>query len=235
MKYTLDTIPVLDAYKTGCECPLCQLRIACEDSYVDSMLGAAYMEPDCRVRTNEVGFCTRHFQLMYDRRNRLGLALMTHTHMQEVISSVESILKADEPARGGLLASLRGGRDEGGTPQKIRARMSGCVICEQMESAVNRYAYTIAQLYGTNSEFKAMFDASRASVCRIRRSCWKWPKRRSPARRCARSGPPSRPSSCRTFIASRASWSGSRSSSTTATPTSPGATAATRSSAPSTS
>lgn len=161
MKYTLDTIPVLDAYKTGCECPLCQLRIACEDSYVDSMLGAAYMEPDCRVRTNEVGFCTRHFQLMYDRRNRLGLALMTHTHMQEVISSVESILKADEPARGGLLASLRGGRDEGGTPQKIRARMSGCVICEQMEGAVNRYAYTIAQLYGTNSEFKAMFDASK--------------------------------------------------------------------------
>ena len=119
------------------------------------------MEPDCRVRTNEVGFCTRHFQLMYDRRNRLGLALMTHTHMQEVISSVESILKADEPARGGLLASLRGGRDEGGTPQKIRARMSGCVICEQMEGAVNRYAYTIAQLYGTNSEFKAMFDASK--------------------------------------------------------------------------
>ena len=161
MKYTLDTIPVLDAYKTGCECPLCQLRIACEDSYVDSMLGAAYMEPDCRVRTNEVGFCTRHFQLMYDRRNRLGLALMTHTHMQEVISSVESILKADEPARGGLLASLRGSRDEGGTPQKIRARMSGCVICEQMEGAVNRYAYTIAQLYGTNSEFKAMFDASK--------------------------------------------------------------------------
>ena len=161
MKYTLDTIPVLDAYKTGCECPLCQLRIACEDSYVDSMLGAAYMEPDCRVRTNEVGFCTRHFQLMYDRRNRLGLALMTHTHMQEVISSVESILKADEPARGGLLASLRGGRDEGGTPQKIRARMSGCVICEQMEGAVNRYAYTIAQLYGTNSEFKAMFDGSK--------------------------------------------------------------------------
>ena len=161
MKYTLDTIPVLDAYKTGCECPLCQLRIACEDSYVDSMLGAAYMEPDCRVRTNDVGFCTRHFQLMYDRRNRLGLALMTHTHMQEVISSVEAILKADTPARGGLLASLRGSRDEGGTPQKIRARMSGCVICEQMEGAVNRYAYTIAQLYGTNSEFKAMFDASK--------------------------------------------------------------------------
>ena len=161
MKYTLDTIPVLDAYKTGCECPLCQLRIASEDSYVDSMLGAAYMEPDCRVRTNDVGFCTRHFQLMYDRRNRLGLALMTHTHMQEVIASVKAILDASAPARGGLLTSLRGGKPAEGAPQKIRARMSGCVICEQLENAINRYAYTIAQLYGTNSEFKAMFDGSK--------------------------------------------------------------------------
>ena len=161
MKYTLDTIPVLDAYKTGCECPLCKLRIASEDSYVDSMLGAAYMEPDCRVRTNEVGFCTRHFQLMYDRRNRLGLALMTHTHMQEVIASVKEILSDDTPARGGLLATLRGVRSEDGAPQRIRARMSGCVICEQLENAINRYAYTIAQLYGTNSEFKEMFDESK--------------------------------------------------------------------------
>ena len=29
MKYTLDTIPVLDAYKADCECPLCKLRILC--------------------------------------------------------------------------------------------------------------------------------------------------------------------------------------------------------------
>ena len=41
MKYTLDTLPVLDAYRENCECPLCRLRISCEDQYVDSMLGAA--------------------------------------------------------------------------------------------------------------------------------------------------------------------------------------------------
>ena len=84
MKYTLDTLPVLDAYRENSECPLCRLRIACEDQYVDSMLGAAYMEPDCRVKTNEVGFCPRHFQLMFERRNLLGLALMTHTHLQQI-------------------------------------------------------------------------------------------------------------------------------------------------------
>lgn len=162
MKYTLDTAPVLDAYKAECECPLCRLRIACEDQYIDSMLSSAYMEPDYRLKTNESGFCTRHFQLMYDRRNRLGLALMTHTHMQEVVKSLEEILKSDGAARsGGLFSSLRGTKNAEGAPQKIRARMDGCFICEQMENSVNRYAYTIAQLYVSNSEFKAMFDASK--------------------------------------------------------------------------
>lgn len=54
MKYTLDTLPVLDAYRENGECPLCRLRISCEDQYVDSMLGAAYMEPDCPGQNQEV-------------------------------------------------------------------------------------------------------------------------------------------------------------------------------------
>lgn len=161
MKYTLDTIPVLDAYRTGCECPLCKMRIHSEDSYVDSMLGAAYMEPDCRVRTNEIGFCSRHFELMYERRNRLGLALMTHTHMQEVIKSMEEILAGDMP-KGGFLATLsRAKPNADAAPAKIRARIADCVICQDLDNALNRYAYTIAQLYFTNTEFKQLFESSK--------------------------------------------------------------------------
>ena len=163
MKYTLDTIPVLDAYKADCECPLCKLRILCEDQYVDTMLASAYMEPEWRVKSNETGFCTRHFELMFDRRNRLGLALMTHTHMQEVIASLEKILEGNSAGKKGLLSSLRGSgkADENGMPARIRARMDGCVICEQVDKALTRYAYTIAQLYFTNSEFKAQFEQSK--------------------------------------------------------------------------
>lgn len=160
MKYTLDTLPVLDAYKEDCECPLCRLHTLCEDQYVDSMLSSAYMEPDWRVRTNQTGFCTRHFQQMYERRNRLGLALMTHTHMQEVISSMRQILEEDAPQRG-LLASLRGGQKNDSRPEKIRKRMDGCVLCEQIDGALTRYAYTIAHLYTTNSDFRAQFEQSK--------------------------------------------------------------------------
>ena len=164
MKYTLDTIPVLDAYKTGCECPLCKLKILCEDQYVDTMLASAYMEPEWRIKSNETGFCTRHYELMFNRRNRLGLALMTHTHMQEVIKSMEGILAGAAPAKKNLFAALRGGSkpaDDSSTPARIRARIDGCVICEQVDKALERYAYTIAQLYFTNSEFKAQFAASK--------------------------------------------------------------------------
>ena len=157
MKYTLDTIPVLDAFRTDCECPLCRLRIHCEDQYVDSMLSSAYMEPEWRIRSNETGFCTRHFELMFRRRNRLGLALMTHTHMQEVVASLEKILEEGTPRRG-LFAK----KSEGdGAPAKIRARIAGCVICEQTDAALRRYGYTIAQLYFTNSEFKTLFAQSK--------------------------------------------------------------------------
>ena len=163
MKYTLDTIPVLDAYKTGCECPLCKLKILCEDQYVDTMLASAYMEPEWRIKSNETGFCVRHYDLMYNRRNRLGLALMTHTHMQEVIKSMEAILAGgSDSGKKGLFSSLRGGKaDESGAPAKIRARIGGCVICEQVDSALERYGYTIAQLYFTNSEFKELFAKSK--------------------------------------------------------------------------
>ena len=161
MKYTLDTIPVLDSYKSGCECPLCQLRIRCEDQYVDSMLASTYMEPEWRIRSNETGFCARHFELMFDRRNHLGLALMTHTHMQEVIKSLEGILAGGSGGvKKGLFSSMRKAED-GGVPARIRARIGGCVICEDMNAALERYAYTIAQLYFTNSEFKALFDQSK--------------------------------------------------------------------------
>ena len=73
MSRHIDTIPVWDAYKTDCECPLCALMKKNEEDYVDNFLGASVMEPDRRVEVNEKGFCRRHFKMMFDAGNRLGL------------------------------------------------------------------------------------------------------------------------------------------------------------------
>ena len=157
MKYTLDTLPVLDAYRENSECPLCRLRIACEDQYVDSMLGAAYMEPDCRVKTNEVGFCPRHFQLMFERRNRLGLALMTHTHLQQVERDLKTILESGSGSKG-LLASLRGGKSEDLTGIPI----TGSVVWPAITPA--RCAALPAAAMIASKPFSRAFAAKAATV-----------------------------------------------------------------------
>ena len=157
MKYTLDTIPVLDAFNQPAQCPLCRLQINCEDGYIDSLLSSAYMEPECRIRTNQTGFCQRHYTLMYERRNRLGLALMTHTHLQDMISSFESLMKS-EVKKGSRLPFFSNAVREEGRPARIRARISSCDICDQLDKTMRRYAFTTIRLALDKPEFKAKFE-----------------------------------------------------------------------------
>lgn len=42
------------------------------------------MEPDIRQRTNAEGFCATHYHMMFERKNRLGLALILESHLEEV-------------------------------------------------------------------------------------------------------------------------------------------------------
>ena len=82
MRYHIDTIPVWDAMKLGGECPLCALRRKVELMDVDRYLGASVMEPDTRIQVNEKGFCQRHHKMLSEQKNKLGHALMCHTHLK---------------------------------------------------------------------------------------------------------------------------------------------------------
>lgn len=57
MREHLDTMPIWEAYRAGCECPLCEIRQKNEAMYIDNFLGASVMEPDTRVEVNQKGFC----------------------------------------------------------------------------------------------------------------------------------------------------------------------------------
>ncbi|MBQ8094304.1 MAG: hypothetical protein IJ242_12130 [Clostridia bacterium] len=163
MKYTLDTIPVLDAFKQDCQCPMCRLQILCEDGYIDGLLSSAYMEPECRVRTNKTGFCSRHYAQMYERRNRLGLALMTHTHLQELIRSLEETMGT--PAKkNSRLPFFTASVQEDGRPAKIRAGIDACDICDQLDKTMRRYAFTVIRLVLDKPEFKSRFEKTGACL-----------------------------------------------------------------------
>ena len=83
MEEKIYTIPVNDAFDKKEGCPFCELYKMLENNELDIILGASMMEPDIRIKTNEQGFCKKHFEKMFNMKNRLGLALMLESHLAD--------------------------------------------------------------------------------------------------------------------------------------------------------
>lgn len=148
MRYHIDTIPVHDAFEKGGECPLCDISLALEQSYLEYFLGGSVMEPAVRVEVNEKGFCGDHLQAMLAMQNRLGLALMMHTHMSQKIDEMDASLPQK---RGGLFARGKEAKQGDG----------GCMLCERIEASMERYLYTVLHLWNTEAEFRKKLEGSK--------------------------------------------------------------------------
>ncbi len=83
MKYELQTIPIWKAYNSGEDCPLCHLETKLEEDYQRFFLGNSVMAPDIRVEVNARGFCRHHYRLLYRGENKLGLALLAQSRLEE--------------------------------------------------------------------------------------------------------------------------------------------------------
>jgi hypothetical protein len=170
MKYHIDTIPVWDAYHQEGECPLCILENNLEKNYVESFLGGSVMEPDTRIEVNKTGFCPNHFKLLYDAQNRLGLALMTHTHLKELMVHFEQrcnkLLRIMKNKNLTLISNIIRRKKELDEPITefqgwLTMQYNQCIICNRISNTMNRYAYTILYLWDTDKEFKKTFEASK--------------------------------------------------------------------------
>ena len=168
MKYQLETIPVWEAYEKEGECPLCELVEKLERHYVDFFLGHSVMVPETRIEVNRIGFCPHHFTLLYDGGNKLGLALMTHTHMNELIGRLKKELGAlqrDTIYGRGIAKTLKRDRR---LHQKLSKNSTeyakqkdNCMICDRLNSTLKRYAFTIVHLWKKNNEFRETFHKSK--------------------------------------------------------------------------
>ena len=157
MKETLYAIPVNEAFEQDSECPLCQLRLKYEAEQLTGLLRSAYMEPDCRIRSNEMGFCARHLGQMYARSNRLGMALMLQTHLARVQEEIDKILDG-APAPRRILFPCR--HPQGGS-KDLRTLYDRCMLCEQIERTEARYIETIQHLFAHDPAF-----AEKISACK---------------------------------------------------------------------
>lgn len=155
MKEHIDTIPLWEAFREDCECPLCRLHSRNEANYREYFMGASVMEPNVRVETNQKGFCARHYNQMFRMSNRLGLALSTHTYLKDVIARVNADAAArTQPKKTGLFAKKQA------APQDDALSRIGqsCILCERLETTMSRYIETLFVVWKKESEFRAAFS-----------------------------------------------------------------------------
>jgi hypothetical protein len=167
MKEKIYTIPVNEAYEKDCECPLCELEKQLEDEAVDYALGAAMMEPDYRVESNAKGYCRKHFSMMLERNNKLSLALVLDTHLEEIR---KILAKHDKEAAS--LAKAKGSlfKKSGAAPvaqklaNELKSIRCGCMVCDKTDTTMERYADVLLYMWANDEAFKAKFERSKG-VC----------------------------------------------------------------------
>ena len=147
------TIPVHEAFEAGaadhkCGCPLCALYRKLEENELDLILGASMMEPDVRIKTNEKGFCRTHYDMMFTRKNRLGMALTLESHLNQLKEELET----------GFVAGLIG--KPGSTPLKRIERLEkSCYVCERIEFHFQHMAETVVYLFESEDSFAEQIKA----------------------------------------------------------------------------
>lgn len=159
MKEQLYTIPVNDAFAVDYECPVCSMYDSLEKDAIEFTMGPSYMEDDIRMETNKIGFCTHHVKQLYKHQNRLGLALILHTHMQRTNRDLEDLLSSDKPVKKGLFAK----KTENASPvtEYIENLNQSCYICNRIDRIFARYLATIYHCYEHDEEFRRKFAASK--------------------------------------------------------------------------
>lgn len=156
MKEKLYTIPVNDAFREDCECPLCVMYRQLEtDALRFTMSG--YMVEEQRAKSNLSGFCERHVRMLSEGEDRLGLAWMLKTHMEHVIREVES--RQNSPVKQASFFKKKAEPSE--LSDYLDHLNHSCFVCDQIDSMFEIYQVTIFYLYKKDADFRALFGQSK--------------------------------------------------------------------------
>lgn len=158
MKEQLYTIPVTDAFQSDCECPLCKMKLELEQNAIEYTLGPSYMEDDNRALTDEMGFCEKHIEHLYQQKNRLGLALILSTHMAKVTKDLKELSVPASPSGKSFLKKKSNSTAPGDYVNKLS---QNCFICNRINKTFDRYIDTIFHLYKKDTAFSSKITSSK--------------------------------------------------------------------------
>jgi len=148
------TIPVNEAFDLAVvnqadhslsdTCPLCALYSKLEDKEIDLILGASMMEPDVRIKTNEKGFCRTHYDMMFMRKNRLGMALTLESHLNDLRKEIQDNTIIGTPGKKPV--------------NRIDKLESDCYICGKVNFHFGNMIETVIFLWESDESFREKFS-----------------------------------------------------------------------------
>lgn len=151
MRYDITNIPIAEVFEKRDGCPICRIRDLLESRAVDYITGAAMMEPDIRIETNKKGFCLSHYRMMLKTRNRLSVALMLESHLEEMEKQVFAGLP--------LI-----GKSAGKQAKSAGHAAQSCFVCEQLNDGMAKMLATVCRTWEQQREFRELF-AEQPCLC----------------------------------------------------------------------
>ena len=148
MKEQIYTIPINEAFDEICECPLCVIERRLEKEAIEYELGPAMMEPDHREESNEKGYCRRHLEMMFESPNKLSLALILDTHINEVRNKISGL----SVEKKGLFKKEK---------PSIAKTVDYCMVCEKLGKTMERYCSVLADMWKDEADFREKFENSK--------------------------------------------------------------------------
>lgn len=146
MNYHIDTGLIYEKFNVDCECPLCEIKKVVEEQFLHEFLNDAVMEDTTRIKVGKEGFCSRHFDMLFSRQNKLSVALQISTR-------VEKLAHLFEPAKSFSQAKK--------LASQLQDSQNTCAICYYVEESMVKYYKTIAQMFTKEKDFYKILIASK--------------------------------------------------------------------------
>lgn len=145
MRESILTIPVNEVFEPKEGCPICRMRDTVEEHICEYIMGAAMMEPDVRMETNELGFCLTHFEMLMQQNNRLSLGLMLNSYLENARKNIfeKKSLFFSKTAKQRKSAEIE----------------QTCFVCSKVQWGIDHMLETVFTMYLKDPKFKNLFKA----------------------------------------------------------------------------
>lgn len=154
MKQKIYTIPINEAFDSDCACPFCHIHEKLDREGVEYTLGAAMMESDHRIVTNEKGFCKEHMSKLVGQSKALPLSLVMQSQSEHQNKRLENFGSWEKKKPFGKSSLKETAKKCSATAKDF---LASCAICDKINHTMKAFLDNTIHLWKTEPQFKDKF------------------------------------------------------------------------------